>query len=144
MDQIVLLIVIPIIAIIIAQTLKVIFLSRTQKITWKTLNSYGAMPSGHTAYVSAVVTQIFLMEGISTAFAVALALAVLTIRDAVGFRWHLQQHARTINAIIQEMPRADQKRFSKAEESLGHRFSQVVVGILIGILTPVIIQLLWS
>ena len=46
----------------------------------------GGMPSGHAASVAALTLAIFLHEGVSTAFAVALILMFVTLRDAVGVR----------------------------------------------------------
>lgn len=125
----------PLVAIIIAQVAKTILLSRKNGFSWRMLNSYGEMPSAHTAYVTAVTTQVFLIEGFSTAFAVALVLTIITIRDAVGFRWHLQEHARALNMIARELRPKHKKLLPPIEEQLGHTIPQVVVGTLIGVFT---------
>lgn len=130
----------PIIAIIIAQSLKVILQSGNGKISVRSFNAYGAMPSGHTAYVTAVTMQIFLMEGFSTAFAVAFVLTIITIRDAVGFRWHLAQHAAALNQIIRELKPHSKKTVPRVEEQLGHTLPQVAVGAVIGIATILVLN----
>ena len=134
----------PLIAIIIAQLTKTILLAQKRKFSWRMLNSYGEMPSAHTAYVSGIAMQVFLIEGFSPAFAVALALSVITIRDAVGFRWHLQEHARALNMIVRDLHPKYRKTLPKIEEQLGHTIPQVVVGMLIGITTVILLNLIFN
>lgn len=134
----------PLIAIIIAQVIKTILLSRKKKFSWKMFNSYGEMPSAHTAYVTAVTMQIFLIEGFSTAFAVAFVLSLITIRDAIGFRWHLQEHAKALNMIVHDLHPKYRKRLPKVEEQLGHTVPQVSAGVFVGIATVVFLNLVFN
>jgi acid phosphatase family membrane protein YuiD len=62
-------------------------------------------------------------------------LTIITIRDAVGFRWHLQEHARALNMIARELHPKNKKMLPPIEEQLGHTIPQVLVGTVIGVLT---------
>lgn len=91
---------------------------------WVLLTS-GGMPSSHAAVVSAFAAAVYLSQGFSLLFLTAGMLASITLYDAVAFRQQLGIQAKAINALTK-------KKFN-LKENLGHRPSEVLAGIIIGI-----------
>jgi len=99
---------IPLSCLVFTQIIKIfIRLGKGQKVNWRMFFSYGSMPSSHAALFVSLVTIIFLIDGYDTAaFAVAVVVMIIFIRDAVGVR-------RAIN--------------------LGHTPYEVLVGSIVGV-----------
>lgn len=134
------LILVPFLALIVAQLIKVIIDSAKGKFSWGNLNKYGGMPSSHSAIVSALVIEVGLQAGwLSPAFAIALIFAFVTIRDAVGLRQYLGNHGKVLNMLIKDLPDYKEDKYPYLEERLGHTYLQALVGILIGIAIALII-----
>lgn len=130
---------VPIIAMIIAQIIKILIDAVKGEPILKDLNRYGGMPSGHAALVGALAMEIGMTEGIhSAAFAIALVFAFVIARDAVGIRYRLGKHGEVLNKLIK-----DDKKFKpkppRLEDRLGHTPAQVIVGLLLGIAIAILI-----
>jgi len=139
-------ILLPIIAFILAQGLKVILQSFHKKIGWKDVFAYSDMPSGHTAVVISLATIIALKQGLNSAtFAIILVFAAIVITDAIGLRTYLGKHGKTLNVLVKDLGEDEflDKSYPKQLEKIGHTPLQVVVGGLIGILTSIIGYLLF-
>ncbi len=108
---------------------------------WRYLDDYGGMPSSHTAFMFSLMTIAIIAEGIySLSFAVAFVISVVIIRDALGYRMHLQHHAEVLNKLVKRLPESEQPEFPKhLEETVGHKPLEIIVGALLGIF----ITLLW-
>jgi hypothetical protein len=133
-------ILIPFIALITAQLIKVIIDSIKGKFSWKNFNSYGGMPSSHSAMVSALAMAIGLQAGFkSIYFALALVLAFLIIRDAVGLRQMLGKHGQVLNMLIKDLPDYQEDKYPFLEERLGHTYIQALAGIILGIIVALFI-----
>ena len=110
-----------------------------EKFSWSLFNEYGGMPSSHTAFVAGLLATVALYQGINnTVFSVALIFAIITVRDATGFRRHLGKHAQVLNKIVKELPDSKQSDFPILPERLGHTPFQVLVGAIIGALIPIL------
>jgi len=130
----------PFIALIIAQTIKVIIDSIKGEFSWKNFNSYGGFPSSHSAMVSALAAKVGLQTGFASVyFAIALALALLIIRDAVSLRQVLGKHAKILNMLIKDLPDYKEDKYPFLEERLGHTYWQALAGIILGIIVALII-----
>jgi hypothetical protein len=133
-------ILIPFIALITAQLIKVIIDSIKGEFSWKNFNSYGGMPSSHSAMVSALAMEIGLQAGFkSIYFALALILAFLIIRDAVGLRQMLGKHGQVLNMLIKDLPDYQEDKYPYLEERLGHTYLQALAGIILGVIVALII-----
>lgn len=133
-------ILIPFIALVIAQAIKIIIDSIKGEFSWKNFNSYGGFPSSHSAMVSALAVKIGLVAGFNSIyFAIALALAFLIIRDAVGLRQMLGKHGQVLNMLIKDLPDYKEDKYPFLEERLGHTFIQALAGIILGIIVALII-----
>lgn len=94
----------------------------------------GHMPSAHTAYVTSLVTTMWLYEGYrSPVFAIALIMAIIVVTDALRLRAHVGHQAQYINNIIRHF-KLDEKEFPRLKERVGHRPGEVVIGAIAGFL----------
>jgi len=107
----------------------------------------GGMPSSHAATMTGTTLAIGLFSGFDhPAFAIAVAISMIVIYDAAGVRREAGFHAEALNRLIDEWfaltktPQADQK---KLKEMLGHTPIEVVGGVLTGLLTALILWLVW-
>lgn len=136
--------IIPIIVTLITQVIKNLISMGKGEFNWKVLLSYGGMPSTHSALVTSLVVVIGKYEGInSAAFAVSLIVALITLKDASGIRWHLGEYGKTINELIKELPDDKEYKYPVLIEKFGHKNIEVLAGILVSlILTSLIIYIL--
>ncbi|MBU0707648.1 divergent PAP2 family protein [Patescibacteria group bacterium] len=104
-------------------------------IKWDLLNSYGGMPSAHTAFVAALTTAVGVSEGIdSAAFAISFILSIIIVRDAIGFRRYLGTHGRVINMLMRELPEGEDLKYPlRLRERVGHTPLEALVGTLVGV-----------
>jgi uncharacterized protein len=135
--------ILPLIALVIAQVSKIFVKSNREKASFKVINSYAGMPSGHAAFVTSLVTIIGIRDGIfSPLFAISLVFAVIIIRDAVGLRRYLGEHGRILNELVKDLKEEPDKPLDQIYphllEKIGHTPAQVLVGALIGFLTSLI------
>ena len=106
-----------------------------------TLNEFffgtGGMPSSHTAAVTALLCACGIKYGLASGeFAISFVLTMIVIRDAMGMRRQIGEHARALNLIFKELvdakndPKLTQKAFG---ELAGHTPLQVFAGATVGI-----------
>jgi len=114
---------IPIVAVIIAHLIKIIILLiRKGKINKEEMIWSVGMPSGHSAFFSSLTTSIGIKEGMgSPLFAIALIFSLAYIFDLM-----------LVNKVVE-------KGVKKLEGKLGHSFSEVIVGIGIGIIIAILL-----
>lgn len=102
------------------------------------LFSNGGMPSAHTAFVVALTMMVAFREGVgATSFAIAFALTVIVINDAVGVRYHTGEQGKVINKILHRMlvegePMTDET----LHELVGHTPTEAFFGAVIGLIVP--------
>lgn len=96
----------------------------------------GGMPSAHAASVAALTAAIFLHEGVSTAFAVAVILTFVTLRDAVGVRLAAGEQARVLNDLVAKL----NHDHPALHVDHGHTVAQVVVGVVVGVVAAVVVM----
>ncbi|MCX6744177.1 MAG: divergent PAP2 family protein [Candidatus Parcubacteria bacterium] len=133
------LILVPFLALIIAQLIKVLIDSVKGKFSWSNFNHYGGMPSSHSAMVAALATVMAKEFGLSSGyFAIAFAYAFLTIRDAVGLRYQLGFHGKILNKLIKELPDDKEDKYPYLQERLGHTYIQALAGIILGIIIAIL------
>ncbi|MGI5835541.1 MAG: divergent PAP2 family protein [Chloroflexota bacterium] len=126
----------------IAQVLNVLifFLQERQLDLWR-LVSAGGMPSSHSALVSALATEVALIEGVqSITFAVAVVFAAVVMYDAAGIRQAVSIQARILNRMLDEYFKRQRFSEERLRELLGHTRVEVFFGSLLGIS----IALLWT
>lgn len=127
---------VPIITLIICQTLKFIIESvANKKIIWGRLfNGSGGMPSTHTSFSSSLTMMLGLNLGFdSPLFALALVFTLIVSYDAMGLRMESGKQAEAINKIFDEIFKDG--NMTKLKEKLGHKPQEVLAGMCLGILS---------
>ena len=72
-------------------------------LTFHDLIVTGGMPRSHAAFVVSLVTIVFLVEGLSSVFAISLVLALIVLRDAFGVRRTAGEEGLMINKIVKKL-----------------------------------------
>lgn len=94
--------------------------------------TYGHMPSSHTGFAVSLITSVGYYEGISTgSFAVALALAIIIVDDAIRLRIQLGDQAKHMNKLAEELG-LDPQKFPRLKERVGHKKIEVIIGAILG------------
>ncbi|MFA6533959.1 MAG: divergent PAP2 family protein [Patescibacteria group bacterium] len=133
----------PIIAAVLAQAIKVVIELFHGNFSWHVLKKYGGWPSSHSALVFGLLGEMAYAESFySAAFAVALVLTILIVRDATGYRRDLDRHATIINQIAESLPATKQIKLPHLDNTLAHTPGQIVAGAAVGLLTVIIGNLL--
>ena len=124
------------------QAYKVVYYSiRNRRLEAHRLFSTGGMPSAHSAFVSALVVSIGLVEGWSSAaFTVAVVLAAIVVFDAVRLRRTVDHQSRALNELIALLP---DKRPQFNPPVVGHSPAEVVVGMVVGAVLAALAYLLF-
>ncbi len=130
-------IIVPFIAVLLAQISKFFIKKNKLQWSWKNLIAYSGMPSGHAAVTVSLTTVIGFEIGINSAiFALAALVTFLSIRDAAGIRQYIGRQGKIINEIVDDL--SDDAYLDGAYPSLiekvGHTPKQLFVGSLIGLI----------
>lgn len=133
METIYLYILIPVIVGGITQVTKFSIFCYKHGLKWNYFFTHGHMPSTHSAFVSSLVLTTGYLNGINSgAFLVAFSLSILIIDDALRIRMYLGDQGRYLNMLVQSLD-VDPKDFPRLKERIGHRSSEVLVGIIYGV-----------
>ncbi|AFZ46747.1 acid phosphatase/vanadium-dependent haloperoxidase related protein [Cyanobacterium stanieri PCC 7202] len=134
------LIVIPLLACIISQIIKVtVDTVSNRKFSFRYIVSTGGMPSAHSALVGSLATGVGQTLGWSSPeFAIASIFAGIVMYDAAGVRQAAGKQARVLNQIMEGMINHEDFNEERLKELLGHTPFQVVVGLILGILSSAI------
>ena len=129
----------------VAQALKLLrAFKRTGEIDFTYFVSTGGMPSAHSATMAGIATSIGMTEGFNTPiFAVAFALAGVTMFDASTVRMAAGKQARLLNEIAREIRATHRVSTQPLKELLGHTRFEVVVGMLVGIVVSGLLSWWW-
>ena len=92
----------------------------------------GGMPSTHTAVVSSLATGVFILDGLSTTFLVALMLAAIVMKDAATVRLQTGEQSKVINKLAG----------SHLSERVGHTKTEVLAGCLLAIFLTTAVMLI--
>ena len=132
---------IPIITLILSQfVFKPLISIIRGRFSAKDIFSYGGMPSSHSALVTSLTTTIGIILGFkSPEFAMSLFFSLIVIIDAVGLRGFMSKQGETINKLVKDLPDELEYKYDIMNEKIAHTISQALVGIILGILIPLII-----
>jgi acid phosphatase family membrane protein YuiD len=138
-------IIIPLIAWASSQVMKIFtYLIVEKKLVWKRVISDGGMPSAHSATVMSLAVTCGWTQGFdSPAFAIAVILAVVIMRDAVGVRRESGVNAEAIKRLADKSNEnlgagEDKIKTDKLKTLVGHTPMQVAFGCVIGIIISLI------
>ncbi len=103
----------------------------------------GGMPSGHSATVASLASICCMLHGpASFQFAISFILAVIVCHDATGVRQETGKQAVVINQIVELIGKISDHDIAddvKLKEFVGHTYTQVIAGIILGIINAVIL-----
>lgn len=133
----------PILAGLAAQALKPLFSRRWREDQARRLDPrprYGGMPSAHAAFASSLLAVAYVAEGWnSAAFAIAVAIFILVLDDALRLRIFLGRYGAALQRLVGKLPKADQKTLPPIEHRMGHNVPEVVGGVLVGLLVTLVV-----
>jgi hypothetical protein len=112
---------------------------REKKFNFKWLLGTGGMPSSHSAAVTALAVCIGKELGFASPFfALSGIFALVTMFDAQTWRRSIGVQAGILNKMLAD-PHTDQKIYEyRLKELVGHTPIEVVIGAVIGIITPIL------
>ena len=126
-----------------AQVIKtILYAANNKELDLTRLMGDGGMPSAHSATVTAVAAMTGILCGFGSAlFALACILAIIVMHDAMGVRLETGKQAKILNEMVALLEALGQPKLSmekKLKEFVGHTPSQVLAGMLLGIVVAVI------
>ena len=130
--------VVPLLTIIISQTIKFIIegLKNHKFDILRLLDGSGGLPSSHSALVASLSTLIGLNYGFeSPLFAICVVFSLVVLYDAMGIRYEAGKQAMIINNMVK-----DKKYLLK--EKLGHKPFEVLWGVILGIGMALIFEII--
>lgn len=114
------------------------------KIHGHRLPRYGGMPSAHTAFAFSLATLALFAEGVNSfSFAIASAIVIFLLDDALRMRVYLSRHGEAIQKLITKLPENEQKDLPHLEQRLGHTPAEVIVGAIIGVVATALLYKLF-
>ncbi len=128
---------IVVVALIIAQTMKVIISLFTDKrLNFRKFLDTGSMPSSHTASVVSLTTAIGIFEGVdSVLFALSTVFAIVVMYDASGVRRAAGKQAVVLNKIVENIRKKEGLTIleENLKELIGHTPLEVIAGAVLGV-----------
>ncbi len=123
---------------LITQFLKfAIYSIKSRRFLPTTLLAFGGMPSSHTSVAFALLTSIYLSEGVSSLFVAILFITVIIIQDISVGRLHTQRNTQIINRLLNSI----KLKQSPIKEFAAHTPLEILVGAVIGILVALAVFL---
>ena len=123
---------IPLIVGIITQAVKFVLYTIRHGLDWNYVFTHGHMPSMHSSLVTSLVIVVGYLSGVGSAtFSLAVVFALIILDDALRVRMHLGDQGRYLNMLVETL-NLDKEKYPRLKERMGHRFSEVLVGILFG------------
>lgn len=134
--------IVPLVISLIIHGLKLLLDLIKGRFSWHKAGHYGGMPSSHASLVTSLATIIYLNQGLSPAFGLSVVLAIIVMRDAIGFRGYLSEHGRILNKLIKDLPDEEEYKYPVVQETIAHTWAQITVGGLLGVLLALLYAIL--
>lgn len=138
--------IVPILAVLVAQISKFFIPENHLRFSFKNLLAYSGMPSSHAAITMSLATIIYLTEGFtSPLFAVAVLVAFIALRDAIGIRQYIGKQGKVLNELVEDLGEDEyiDDAYPRLIEKVGHTPMQILTGALVGILVAIICFYFW-
>ena len=117
---------------------------RSKKWNWGLAFTPGGMPSSHSALAIGMSMAIGLNNGFGTPlFGLAVAFSMVVVYDAAAVRRQAGMQAQKINAIMNELLNGHPINQDQLREVLGHTPLEAAAGVLLGLVTAVVVWLVW-
>lgn len=137
-------------SVLIAQVIKpFIAYFRIHKFIPRLILASGGMPSSHTAGVFGLCLSVGIQESFnSTAFAICLAFGLIVAYDAANVRYYAGKNIQLTKKILEDLSEnneiiLDEPIYEEPlKDVLGHKWSEVVGGGILGIIIALLLNLL--
>lgn len=139
-------IIIPFLAVFIAQISKFFITNNRLHFSLKNLVAYSGMPSSHAALTVSLSTIIALREGLdSPLFALSLLFTLLVLRDALGIRQYIGKQGQVLNELVEDLGEDEyiDDTYPVLVEKVGHTPIQLIIGALVGFLVALVSFYYW-
>ena len=148
------LLIVSVVACAVAQIIKIVIdLIQRRRIGLSSIWGTGGMPSSHSALVCALTVGTIKIYGFaSPIFAITLMFSLVILRDALGVRRQVGEHAKALNMLFiefidiiekQETNKEKADKFGKIfSEMMGHTPLQVFMGSALGVVIGIIFPML--
>ncbi len=104
----------------------------------------GGMPSSHTSLVTTLTLSIWGIEGSdSILFSMSLIFALYFVFEATGLRQEVGHQARVLNEMLDELTKTQKVDRGRLRELVGHTWSEVLGGVVVGVMVFWAYQHLW-
>lgn len=132
---------------ILAQVLKtVVYYYRTGKWDFHWVIASGGFPSSHSSTVTALSLSIGIQEGFDSAiFAVTTIFSFIVMYDACHVRYYSGKNIELTQQLVKDLREMTGLHFDdpiyqeKLKNVLGHKFVEVIGGIVVGLAVPLIL-----
>ena len=136
-----------VIAVLVAQGIKPFFAIKSQKgLNWRIVTASGGMPSSHTAGVFSLCLAVGIQESFdSTGFAICLAFGLIVAYDAANVRYYAGKNIQLTKSILEDLKSKNEIVIDEPiyeepiKEVLGHKWSEVFVGGILGMIVALIL-----
>lgn len=132
--------VIPLFSWLMAQCAKILIKGTQERDwDWRYIYRSGGMPSAHTTVIVSLCTVLAYRLGTqSPEFGVACILAAIVMYDAVNVRHAVGEHSKVLRMVV---PKVFKEKPANIiiHQSNGHTPQEVVAGMLIGIIVPLLV-----
>lgn len=132
-----------------AQLLKPFFgLLRHRKFNLEIIFASGGFPSSHTSFVVGTTLAIGLKDGFnSSAFAIGFVVSMIVMYDAMNVRYYAGKNIELTQQIIKDLKEHEFKLdnplyINNLKEILGHERLEVFGGLILGIASPFIVNMI--
>lgn len=106
---------------------------------WRYIYRSGDMPSAHTTVIVSLCTVLAYRLGTqSPEFGIACILAAIVMYDAVNVRHAVGEHSKALRQIVPKVFK-DSPAKMIIHQSNGHTPLEVIAGVLIGVVVPVLV-----
>lgn len=128
-----------------AQILKVpLDAIRKRHWNWALFFSAGGMPSSHSSLVVSTALAVGLYSGFDTPlFAVAMAITMVVVYDAMGVRRQSGMQAKRINLLVEEVLKGHPINEKHLLEAVGHTPLEALGGVILGLVVTFGLWLIW-
>lgn len=149
-------------AIIVAQVIKypIALIFNRQKAKLSIVHATGGMPSSHSAAATALITSLIFQYGyLDPVVATAVCFGLIVMFDAMGVRRQSGEQGKAMRDLLklleEEAKRSDRPELEKAlnhfgkenrviDDYLGHKPSEVLGGVVTGLLVTFVVYMLYS
>lgn len=117
---------------------------RSRRWMWAMFFAAGGMPSSHSALMVSGTIASGLYHGFNTpVFAIAVGITMIICHDAAGVRRQAGMHAERINVLFEELLKGHMWDENELKEVIGHTPLEVVGGIILGFIVPIVMWAFW-